>query len=171
MPAESQVVAFRLVDAMLEDADETNPMSDPTSVECLAEGVVADLGLERPAVLGLTAEQSPLPEVLFGRLEPDELARVVAIALECEDLGARISDAVIESGVSASSAGCFITVLEDTGFVSRAMRDVGLLRLQVDQPGTDDLWAEMEAAGDQCLTENEQGLVFGTADTIPEGDS
>lgn len=40
--------------------------------------------------------------------------------------------------------------------------------MEVDEPETtDDLWGELRAVGDACLTDNEHGLLFGTADTIP----
>lgn len=165
-PAVLEAVGYRLADRMLEDVGEYDTVfTRPADLDCLAQGIVSEIGLERLTILGVTTDQVPDPAVLFGRMRGDEIDQIIHIALACEDVVAELRDAVVGAGVGATAAECFVGALELDGFFTRVIYDSVLLGLDENAQGDEGL----AAAADQCLTSDEQSRLFGTATTIPAG--
>jgi len=99
-----QTLAALVAASLLASGEGSLPLDEP-SAQCVGEGVVGVLGVDRLRELGLASEGSDAAAV-FEQLTEDELAAVLPVVLDCINVGGLIVEALTIAGISASSAGC-----------------------------------------------------------------
>lgn len=133
---------------------------DPDGMRCFADGLVAELGVERLAELGVTATDVGEPDAAFRAMTDAEMERMADLGLGCLDYQGGFAAAMVDDGMSAAGAGCLADRLADSGFFRAtfiaSMRDEDL---SADQD--DELFAVFLAAARECLSDDELRLLIG----------
>jgi hypothetical protein len=112
-------VADVIVAGIMSDPDPGNPFTDPDAAQCVAVGIVEDLGVERLAQVGLTADSGD-PQSVFATLADDEIDSIVDISFECVDVEEEMASMFAAEGVSMDSGRCLARELNQTDFFRAA---------------------------------------------------
>lgn len=156
-----QAVVDAIVDAAMADADPDNPLSsDREAATCFAEGMVKDLGVERLAAIGFSAETAGDPQAPFTEMSEAELEQMADLALDCIDVDAALTEQMMAEGLSRDSAECFAGELGDTDFFRDAFI-AGMAGGELDAAADPEIAAVMLEAAASCLSPDELGDVFG----------
>jgi hypothetical protein len=154
-----QALADALAISMMNDADVDNPFTDSEAAQCFADGMVGDIGIERLATLGLTAETQS-QAAAFASMSDDELDQIVDIALDCTDPEGVIAAEFVASGISPGSATCLAEELGKSGFFRDAFV-AGFAGTEFDPETNPEYTAAFLEAAGECLTAEELGPLFG----------
>lgn len=155
-----EAVVDAIVAGMTGDPDPENPFADQESARCVAVGIVEDLGIERLAEVGLTADTDQ-PQEVFGALTDDEIDGIVDIAFGCVDVEEEMAVMFADEGVSMDSARCLARELNDTDFFRAAFR-AGMTGDDTYDPSTDpEFMTVMLEAFTGCLTAEEMAGIMG----------
>lgn len=106
LSAEEQAVAAAIAADASAGAEAGDPFSDPAAARCMAEGVVEDIGIERLAEIGVTAEGAE-QERAFANMTDAEIDVVISHTLDCVDLEAVMTEQMQSQGLDAETAACF----------------------------------------------------------------
>jgi hypothetical protein len=153
-------VSDAIVAGMMEGGGSDNPFQDEQSARCVADGIVRDLGIDRLAEVGLTAE-SDTPEAAFAAMSDDEIEGIIDVAFGCIDVEEELASQFATDGVSMDSARCLAGELNQTGFFRSAFR-AGMTGDSSYDPTTDpEFLSSMIEAATNCLTPEELGAIMG----------
>ncbi len=106
LSTEEQAVAAAIAADASAGSEAGDPFSDPEAAQCMAEGVVKDIGMERLAEIGVTAESAD-QEQAFANMTDTEIDVVISYTLDCVDIEAVMAEQMEAQGLDAETAQCF----------------------------------------------------------------
>jgi hypothetical protein len=161
LSAEEQAVAGSLSEAIVtsEGLGEmgglgagAGPVLDPEAIDCISAGVVRDVGTERLAELGVTAEGATGGGEALTQLTVEEREQVADRILGCVDVEQVISDGLEAQGLDPAIGGCLIDKLGE-GTI-RDMLVVGLSGEEVDLESDPEMGEALMVAFFTCMPDD-----------------
>jgi hypothetical protein len=160
LSGEEQEFVDAVVLLSTQDVDPSDPFGGAEAARCSAERMIAELGMDRLAELGLTPESLfEDSDEMFSLMTEDEIEVLIDIGLECMDFESLMVDWMVAEGLSQESAECYVDELAKTDAL-RLMMIGGMEEGDDYRPDQDPaLLPLMMEAATKCLTPEEmEGL-------------
>lgn len=136
---DDEVTAEDVKKKIVEQLTEGDEPTTAEQAECLADGVVAEFGVERANELAETAESEDIEDVLSA----SEIETFSNLAVGCIDMRQIAIDSMLQSGLSQDQAECVADALGDDDL--QAMVSAGMSGGEADT-------SAVEAAALECMT-------------------
>ncbi len=155
-----QAIAGAIAAGMMGSGDPSDPFAQPEAAQCISEGVVGYLGVERLAEIGITSATDDALEA-FEVLADDEIGDIADLALECIDLEEELASQLAADGLSRESALCMGRAFAETDLFRQAFI-AGFTGDDSYDPSEDpEFLTTMIGAATECLTDEELSLIMG----------